>query len=326
MDAARRRVIRGAGAAFLGVTLAAHAQRPAALPRVALLAPGKNPREDNFWAGMRELGYVDGRNMVVDRRSAEGDFSRLPGLAADLVKGRPDVIVAIASAAAVAAKQATASLPIVIVGSADPVGAGLATSLARPGGNVTGTATQTTVAWGKLLEFTRVIRPSTRRVAALWHPGNAISSQLRLGETLIAAARLNIFVRLIEVRTVDDLERAFVSLGADPPDAVLVSLDTFFVPHAALMAERALANRLPLLGTGRQLPESGGFASYGADQGLVARRAATYVHRILKGAKPGEMAIEQPTKFELVINLRTADALGMALPASVIARADEVIR
>jgi putative ABC transport system substrate-binding protein len=319
-------VVRGAGVALLVVTVPAHAQRPAALPHVAFLTPGQNPREDAFWAGMRELGYVSGRNMVVDRRSAEGDFARLPGLAADIVKGRPDVLVAIASAAAVAAKQATATIPIVMVGSADPVGAGLATSLARPGGNVTGTATQTTVAWGKLLELTREIRTGTRRIAALWHPGNAISAQLRLGETLIAAARLNIFVRLIEVRTVDDLERAFVTLGADPPDAVLVSADTFFLPHATLMAERALATRLPLLSTGRQVPESGGFASFGPDQRLVARRAATYVHRILRGAKPGELPIEQPTKFELVINLRTAEALGMTLPASVIARADEVIR
>jgi len=326
VDATRRRVVRGAGVALLVVTAPAHAQRPAALPRVGFLTPGKNPREDSFWAGMRELGYVDGRSMLVDRRSAEGDFARLPGLAADIVKGRPDVFVAIASAAAVAAKQATATIPIVIVGGADPVGAGLATSLARPGGNVTGTATQTTAAWGKLLQLTREVRPHARRVAALWNPVNAISAQLRLGETLIAAARLNIFVRLIEVRTVDDLERAFVTLGAEPPDAVLVSADTFFLPHAALMAERALAVRLPLLSTGRQVPESGGFASYGPDQVLVARRAATYVHRILKGAKPGELSIEQPNKFELVINLRTAEALGMTLPASVIARADAVIR
>jgi len=326
MDTNRRSVVRGAGLAILGAALHARAQRSTALPRIGYLTPGANPREQAFWLGMRDLGYVEGKNIVVDRRSADGDFARLPGLAADIVKGRPDVFVAVVSASALAAKQATSTIPIVIVAGADPVAAGLATSLARPGGNVTGTASQSTIAWGKLLELTRQLRPNARRIAALWNPVNAISQQLRLGETLIAAARLNMFVRLIEVRTREDLDRAFDALRAEPPDMVLVASDTYFLANAERVAELALASRLPVLSTARHLAEAGILASYGADLAAVARRAASYVHRILKGAKPGELPIELPTSFELVINQRTADALGLVIPASVIARAGTVIR
>jgi putative ABC transport system substrate-binding protein len=323
----RRTFVWGAGLSVLGVSLGSSAQRAGAMPRIGFLTPGPNPREPAFWQGMRDLGYVDGKTIAVDRRSAEGDFARLPALAAEIVKNRPDVIVAIASAAAVAAKEATSTIPIVMVGSSDPVGSGLVGNLARPGGNVTGTSTQTTAAVGKLLGLIPQFLPGATRVAALWDPINAISQQLRMGETLIAASRLHLLVRIIEVQTREDLDRAFAALRSARPDAVLVSADTFFLANAGRVAELALAHQLPVFSTGwRALPDAGILASYGTDATVVARRSAAYVQRILKGAKPGDLAVEQPTKFELIINLKTAKALGLTIPQSLLLRADEVIQ
>ena len=322
----RRTFVRGAGLAILGTSFGAPAQRTGTIPRIGFLTPGPNTREPAFWRGMRDLGYVDGKTLAVDRRSAEGDFARLPGLAAEIVKNRPDLIVAIASAATIAAKQATATIPIVMVGASDPIAAGLVGNLARPGGNVTGTSTQSTSAVAKLLELIPQVLPKATRVAALWDPINAVSQQLRMGETLIAAARLHLLVRVVEVQTREDLYRAFAALQASPPDAVLVSSDTFFLANSGRVAEFALAQQLPVFSTGRPLTEAGNFASYGADSTVVAWRAASYVQRILKGAKPGDLPVELPTKFELLINLKTAKAIGLAVPQSVLARADELIQ
>ena len=322
----RRAFVRTAGAALAFAALGAHAQRAGGLPRIGYLTPGPNPREAAFWAGMRDLGYVEGKTIVVDRRSADGDFARLPALAAEIVKAKPDLIVAIVSASALAAKEATSTIPIVVVGAADPVAAGLVGNLARPGGNVTGTASQSNAAVGKLLDLIRQIRPGATRVAALWNPVNAVSQQLRLGETLIAAARVHLLVRVVEVGTRDELERAFAGFGTERPDGVLVASDTYFLSNAGRLAELALAHRVPVFSTTRQLTEAGILASYGADLAVVARRSAAYVHRILKGAKPGELPIELPAKFELVVNQRTAGALGIVVPPAVLSRADEVIR
>jgi len=326
MTLSRRTFVHGAGLAILAASPRAHAQRAGAMPRIGYLTPGPNPREAAFWQGMRDLGYVDGKTIVVDRRSADGDFARLPALAADIVKNRPDVIVAIVSASAIAAQQATSTIPIVMVGPADPVAAGLVANLARPGGNVTGTASQSNAVIGKLVELVRQLRPAATRIAALWDPVNAVSQQLRLGETLIAAAKLQLLVRVLEVRSREDLERAFATFRAERPDAVLVASDTFFLGNADRIVELALAQKVPVFSTTRQLTEAGILASYGADLNVVARHAATYVQRILKGAKPGDLAVELPSKFELVINMRTASALGVVVPSAVIARADEVIR
>ena len=323
---ARRTFLRGVGLALAGVPLASPAQHAGAMPRIGFLTPGANPREPAFWQGMRDLGYVEGKTIVVDRRSAEGDFARLPVLALEIVKNRPDVIVAIASASAMAAKQATATIPIVVIGASDPVAGGLVGNLAHPNGNLTGTSTQATAAVGKLLEFIPQFLPGATRVAALWDPINAISQQLRMGETLIAAARLHLFVRIVEVEGREDLDRAFAAFRSARPDAILISADTFFLNNAERLAEVALASRLPVFGTGRSLTEAGILASYGANTAVVARRSAAYVQRILNGAKPGDLAIEQPTKFEFVINLRTAKALGLSVPKSLLPRADEVIQ
>ena len=322
----RRAFVAAGAAALVTLPLGAIAQTSGATPRVGFLTPGPNPREVPFWQGMRDLGYVDGKSIVVDRRSAEGDLSRLPDLAAQLVKTRPSVIVVVASAAAIAAKGATRTIPIVVIGSNDPVAAGLVGNLARPGGNVTGTSTQTSAATSKLVELVPQFLPKTRRVAALWDPINAVSQQLRLGEILIAAARLHVLVKIVEVESRGDLDRIFDALGRERPDAVLVSADTFFVGNAGRVAELALANRLPVFATQRVLTEAGSLASYGPDLPALSRRTATYVQRILNGAKPGDLAIELPTKFELVINMKTAKALDITVPPALLSRADEVIR
>jgi len=206
-----------------------------------------------------------------------------------------------------------------MVGSADPIGAGLVGNLAHPGGNVTRTSTQSTAAVGKLLELIPETLPRATQVAALWDPVNAVSQQMRLGETLIAAARLHLLVRVIEVQTREDLDRAFATLQAARPQAVLVV-------NAGRVAELAPANRLPVFSTGRALTDAGILASYGADLREASRRSATYVQRILRGAKPGDLPVELPSKFELVINLNTAKSLGLTIPSSVLARADEVLR
>lgn len=321
-----RRGFISAGAAVIVAAPRVAVAQGTAKPRIGVLSAGPNPREQAFWQGMRELGYVEGKTVIVDRLSADGDFSRLPALAVELVGSRPEVIVAMVSAAASAAKKATSTIPIVMIGATDPVATGLVANFARPGGNITGTSSQSAATVGKLLEIVRQFLPAATRVAALWDPVNVVSQQLRMGETLIAAARLQLLVRIVEVKSRDDLDRAFAALASDRPDAVLVSSDTFFLANAGRVAELALAHRLPVFSTGRTLTEAGILANYGPDLSVVARRSALYVQKILKGAKPGDLSIELPTKFELVINMKTAGALGITVPPSLLARADEVIR
>jgi putative tryptophan/tyrosine transport system substrate-binding protein len=187
-------------------------------------------------------------------------------------------------------------------------------------------STQSASAVGKLLELVRQLEPQATRVGALWDPVNAVSQQLRLGETLVVAARLQLLVRIKEVATSDDLERAFIALGSQRVSAVLLPGDTFFLAHTQRVVDLGLAHRLPVLSTNRVLTEAGTLASYGADVAVLARRSATYVQRILKGAKPGDLPIELPTKFELVLNMRTAKAIGIDVPPAIVARADDVIR
>jgi putative tryptophan/tyrosine transport system substrate-binding protein len=322
----RRTFVQAGALALLSVPLCAAAQRPATMPRIGFLTPGTYFREQAFWEAMRALGYVEGKNIVVDRRSAEGDFARLPALAAEIVKNRPDIIVAIVSAAALAAKEATSTIPIVFVGVSDPVASGLVGNLARPGGNVTGTSDQSHTAVGKEFELIRQLLPKARRVVALWNPGNANFQQLMVSEAFSAAARLQMLLRLLEVQTQQQLDRTFTALGGERPDAVVVMQDTFFGANLARIVELALAQRLPAFSGGRPFTEGGLLASYGSDAIAVSRRAAAYVQKILNGAKPGDLAVELPTKFELVINLKTAKALGITVPQSLLLRADEVIQ
>ncbi|HKE42880.1 MAG TPA: ABC transporter substrate-binding protein [Casimicrobiaceae bacterium] len=327
MTLRRRKFLLATGAVLLGTSWHADAQRAGRMPRIGFLTPGlRTPTEPAFWQGMRDLGYIEGKTISVDRRSAEGDFTRLPTLAEELVKLRPDVIVVLFSAAAIAAQQATATIPIVMVDVSDPIASGLVANLARPGGNLSGTASQSNATVSKEVELIRQLLPSATRVAALWNPANAIFQQLMLSEALAAGARLHILVRIGEVRTREELDRAFAALGQERPDAVLILQDLMFNANAARVAELALTQRLPVISGSQVMAEAGIVASYGSDLALIARRSAFYVQKILGGAKPGDLAVELPTKFELVINVKTAKALGMTVPAAVLARADEVIR
>jgi len=319
----RRTFMGSGGAALLVLPLRAHAQKAPRPTRIGLLTPGPTPLEAPFMEGMRDLGYVEGKGIVVERRSADGDFTRLPALAAELAKLRPEVIVAIVSAAAIAASQATPEIPIVMVAVADPVASGLVGNLAHPGGNVTGTSGQTNATIGKQVELVRQMVPA-KRVTILWNPANANFQQMLLGEGLIAAARLRILANILQAGTPGEIDRAFEALKSDPPDAVLVLQDPVFVANSTQIAQSALALRLPAFSGARSLVQAGILASYGSDLTSVARRAAAYVHRILKGAKPGDLAIEQPTKFEVVVNLKTAKALGITIPPAVLSRAEVI--
>jgi putative ABC transport system substrate-binding protein len=323
-DDGRRKFLQSAATALMAVRFSGAAQG-ATKPRIGLLTPN-DTIDQPFWEGMHDLGYVEGKNIIVDRRSAGGDFARLPDLAADLVKVRPDVIVAIVSAAAIAARQATTTIPIVMAGVSDPFAAGLVGNLAHPGGNVTGTSSQSNAVVAKQIELIRQVLPKSARVVALWNPANAIFEQLMLSEALGAGARLGLLVRVREARTREELDHAFAEIALEPPDAVLILSDAMFVANARAVGELGLVHRMPVFSGARPMAEAGALAIYGPDQKLAARRAAVYVQRILNGAKPGDLAIELPTKFELVINLQTAQALGLTVPPAALARADYVIR
>ena len=313
-------------AALAGIVPNAYGQRAGALPRLGLLSAGPNPLEVPFVEGLRDLGYVDGKTIVIERRSADGDQSRLHAVAAELVQTRPNVIAALVTAASIAASRATTSIPIVMVAVGDPVAAGIVGNLARPGGNVTGTSSLSTASIGKQVDIIREILPKATRIAMLWNPGNAVFQQQLLGEALTAAARAQMFARIFEARAPEDFERAFAAMGADRPDAVLVFIDPLFTANATRIAALGAAHRLPVFGGSRAAAQAGIVAAYGSNLDAIARRTGIYVQKILRGAKPGDLPIEQPTQFELIVNLRAAAALGLTVPAALVARANEVIR
>ena len=300
----RRTFVCATALALAGVSSTGRGQSAGKLPRVGFLSPGVNVTEVPFFEGLRDLGYVDGKTMVVDRRSAEGDQSRLPALAAELVRARPDVIVALVTAASIAASRATSTIPIVMVAVGDPVAAGIVGNLARPGGNVTGTSGLSVAAIGKQVDVIREILPKATRIAMLWNPGNAVFQQQLLGEALTTAARAQMFARIFEARERDDIERAFAAISAERPDAVLVFLDPLFTANATRIAALGAAHRLPVFGGSRAFAQAGIVAAYGSDLNVIARRTGIYVQKILRGAKPGDLPIEQPTQFELIVNLR----------------------
>ena len=324
----RRRFVQGLGLAALGVAPGARAQRAGAVPRIGVLtATPKALPLLAFLQGLRDLGYVDGKSIQIDLRSADGDFAKLPALAADLVRTKPAVIASIVTQATLAARDATTTIPIVMVGVGDPVAAGIVGNLARPGGNVTGTAVLFHAAIAKQVELVRQLLPQAKRLDVLWNPANVVFQQQMLGEALIAASRHRLVANPLGVRSRDDLEQALAAGRAEPRDALLVLTDPLF--NTALLAritELAVANRVPTIASWRVYAEAGLLASYGPDFDATARRAAVYVQKILRGARPGDLPVEQPTKFELVFNAKTAEALGLAIPAGLLARADEVIR
>src|SRR5262245_46193874 len=278
-----------------------------------------------FVQGLRDLGWVDGKSIVIELRSAEGRADRLPDLAADLVRVKVDVILTGSTPAAQAARKATGTIPIVMGTSGDPVRLGLVASLARPGGNVTGLAydedLQSVV---KMLELLKETIPNARRVAVLSNPGNH-AHVAATREVSSAARSRGIQLQLVEARDPRDFDAAFAAMARDLAGAAMVITESVFTSHVTELRDLAAKRHLPVMYGQRLYPEAGGLMSYGVDLRDSFRRAATYVDKILRGAKPADLPIEQPTKYELVINLKTAKALGLTIPPSLLARADQVI-
>ena len=306
----------------------AEAQQPKNVPRIGFLSAVSpstiSARLDAFRQGLRELGYVQGKNIVIEWRSAEGKSDRLPGLAAELVRLKVDLVVSGGVATTRAAKQATVTIPIVMASDDDPVGSGFVASLARPGGNITGLSTLSPEISGKQLELLKEIVSKLSRVAIggdVTRPG--IPQALR--EINVAADALGVQVQYLELREPKDIETAFRAASKEHADAVLVLGSPVLLSQRRQIADVAAKSRLPAIYPRPEFVEDGGLMSYGVSFTDLFRRAATYVDKILKGAKPAELPIEQPTKFELVINLKTAKALGLTVPQSLVARADEVI-
>ena len=314
--------------ALLAAPLAADAQQAQGRARIGVLSSSSPEREQGYLAAfeqsLRDLGYSEGKNLLVDRRYAAGRFDTLPELAAELVRLKVDILVVTGTPAAHAAKNATPLIPIVTVTAADPVGTGLVTSLARPGGNVTGLTDLAPGVVAKRLELIKEVIPSATRVAVLLNPDNSSNlPQMRLIQE--AASALGVSILSVEARRLDDIDRAFATVRAKHAMALLLIADGLLGSNRKRIVELTAKGQLPAIYWRREFVEDGGLMSYGASVVDLYRRAAAYVDKILKGAKPADLPVEQPTKFELVINLKTAKALGLTIPSAVLARADEVI-
>jgi len=322
----RREFITLLGGAAAAWPLAARAQQAGKLPTIGFLGADpsiESKRVAAFVQRLRELAWIDGRNLAIEYRWAEGRNERYAENAAELVRFKVDVIVTSATPPTLAAKQATAVIPIVFGAAGDPVGTGLVASLARPGGNVTGLSAQTAETAGKRLELLREIVPGFGRLAIMANVGNPISL-LELGEVQAAARALGLEVHTLEIRRAEDISPAFDALKGRA-DALYVCLDPLVNTHRIRINTLALGARLPTIHGLREYVEAGGLMSYGANAPDLFRRAAEYVDKILRGAKPADIPVEQPTKFDLVINLTTAKALGLTIPEPFLLRADEVI-
>jgi putative ABC transport system substrate-binding protein len=308
----------------------AQAQQPTKIPRIGYLTgPPLSASvgvRDAFRQGLRELGYVEGKNIVIEWRSWEGKRDRRPALAVELVHLKVDVIVAVGSSDIHAAKEATSTIPIVMVNGGDPVGSGLVASLARPGGNVTGLATLRPELTGKRLELLKEIVLRLSRVAVFASPGSGDHTQI-LKELDLAAGPLGVKLQHLDIRSPKDFETAFQAATKGRAEAVLIQLPgPVLTPRRKDVTELAVKSRLPAMYEGLEVVEIGGLMSYGVSSTDRYRRAATYVDKILKGTKPSDIPVEQPTKFEFIVNLKTAKQIGLTIPPNVLARADRVIR
>ena len=324
----RRELLIALGAGVLAAPLALFAQQPARIPRIGYLAtpdPATTPYFlDAFRAGLREHGYVEGQNIVMEYRWVEGTSQRFDDLAVDLVRSKVDLIVAWGTPAVNAAKQATSTIPIVMLAVGDPVGAGLVASLARPGGNITGLTNSDVELAPKRLELLKEVLPRLSRVAVLRNPTN-LSGVLQFKETQAAARSLGIELQLVDVRDPKEFESAFSAMAKARAGALSVLADPLFISQRKQIANLAMRSRLPSVFARGESAEAGGLMSYGPNQANMFRQAATYVNKILKGAKPADLPVEQATRFELVVNLKTAKALGVKIPQSILVRADKVI-
>ena len=319
------RLIAIAVALMVGAALAS-AQQPQTIPRVGILFIGgrDQPHLEAFKQGLRERGYVEGKNIALEYRYAEGREERLFELAAELVQVKVDVIVVTADISAQAAQRATKTLPIVVT-TGDPVTWGLADSLAKPGGNVTGLSVLLADLSGKRVEILKETFPKLTRVAALWNPTGRVASPV-FKETSAAAQALSLQLHSFEVQTLPDIEKALVEIPKLRSSALLVLLTPLVALHSKRIVELALKQHLPGMYPTRQFAEEGGLMAYGPLIGDLYRRAATYVDKILKGAKPADLPVEQPMRFEFIINLKAAKQIGVTIPPNVLARADKVIK
>jgi putative tryptophan/tyrosine transport system substrate-binding protein len=307
---------------------AADAQQPASPRRIGVLLTSwlpENKEVQAFRQGLREAGYAEGRDVVVEWRSASGDYDQLPQLAADLVQSKVDVIVTDGTVATRALKRATSTIPLVMALVADPVGSGLVANLAHPGGNVTGLTMMIPDLSAKRLQLLKEAIPRLTRVAVLWNRDTPYSPKV-IEELKAAAPSLSIELSFVNARTPEEFAPAFSAVSQARAQALYVIEDSLFTTHRATLVKLASKARLPNISGVRQYVEAGALISYGPNVADMLRRSAEYVDKILKGAKPGDLPIEQPTKFELAVNLKTAKALGITIPESILLRADEVVR
>jgi len=331
MSQVRRRHFLIAVGALFAAPVTGIAQKQAKIFRIGYLnvqspplSVEAEPQYKAFLDGMRGLGYVEGKNLVIERRFANGNAERLPGLVADLARLKADVIVVGGAAAARAAQQATGTLPIVMIGVGDPVALGLVASLSKPGKNITGVSNQVADVSSKSLEFLRAVVPKLSRVAVLLNPANPLDPMV-LRQVQAAAKLAGINVSVFEATTANQIDIAFAAIARSRPEALIVAPDPYYSSQARHMAELAQKSRLPAIYSTSGAVEAGGLMSYGEDLAVNFRRATPYVDKILKGAKPADLPVEQPTKFELVINKKTAKAIGITIPQELLLRADRVI-
>lgn len=324
----RRQAIGLAAVALVAVlSRRAAGQVAKTMARIGILTLGvapTSPLAQSFRKGLRDLGYVEGRDLMLDFRFAQGKAENLPDLAAELARGRVDVIVTESNAAAIAAKDAAPATPVVMALAGDPITAGVVDSLGRPGGNVTGLTLVVPELSAKRLQFMNDVAPGVDLVAVLWNPSNPAAED-SMKETAAAARALGVRLRSIAVRSPNELERALAAAAKVRPGGLISLADSMLAAQSARIVRFALDHRLPAVFPQREFAEQGGLLSYGPNLAALFRRAAVFVDKILKGAKPADLPTEQPTEFELVVNLRTAKALGITIPNALLQRADEVI-
>ena len=317
----------GGGAATLPLTVRAQ-QHTQKIPRIGWLAPGTRenyePLLEEYRRGMLELGYVEGRTIETEYLYADAQLDRLPALAQRLVEHKVDVIVTVSTPPTLAAERATSTIPIVFAASADPIETGVVASLARPGGNATGLSLMSSELSAKRLELIHTLVPRVSRIAVLWDSSNP-GMALRVRETKVAAERSKVGFLDAGAHDLNELESIFAELSKRPPDAMVVTTEPFTRQHRARILDFMTRNAIPCMYEDGRFVEEGGLMSYGPNVPDLFRRAAVYVDKIIKGTKPADLPVEQPTKFELVINLKTAKALGLTVPESVIVSADKVI-
>jgi ABC-type uncharacterized transport system substrate-binding protein len=308
--------------------LAARAQQVGKVPRVGFMGNSTAALEANlvgpFRDSLRELGYQEGRNIVIEYRWAEGNYERFPALVAELLAMPVDVIVTAGTPATLAVKKATSTVPLVMIAVGDPVGTGIVPILARPGGNITGLSSIAPDLEGKRLELLREVIPKLSHVALFVNPLNPFHAA-SMRQAFAAAQALGIKLQALEVRTSEELDGAFAAIVREKPDALLILADRVFLHNRKRMMDFATEHRLPSVNAYREVVEAGGLMSYGPSYEDMHRRAADYVDKILKGAKPGDLPVEQPTKFTLILNLKSAKALDVEVPPMLVGRADEVI-